>query len=47
MAAAAIVSVADAMDTDTIGLSVLIVALATIFIAGKLQERSRKEGPPS
>ncbi len=32
------------MDTDRIGLIVLIVAVAVVFIAGKLQQRNK--APP-
>jgi hypothetical protein len=32
------------MDTDAIGLIVLIVAVAVVFIAGKLQQQ--KKAPP-
>jgi hypothetical protein len=33
------------MDTDEIGLIVLIVAVAVVLVAGKLQQRDRKEDP--
>jgi hypothetical protein len=47
MAAAATILNPDATDTDTIGPIVLVVAVAAVLIAGKVQERNRKEGPPS
>ena len=35
------------MDTDAIGLIVLIITVAVIFIAGKLQEHYQKKDPPA
>jgi hypothetical protein len=33
------------MDADTIGVVVLIIAVAVVVIAGKVQERNRKDPP--
>ena len=35
-----------AIETDDIGLIVLIIAIAIVLIAGKLQQCGKKKGPP-
>jgi hypothetical protein len=33
-------------DPDTIGLIVAVITVLVVFIAGRIQERDRKKGPP-
>jgi hypothetical protein len=34
-------------DTDTIGLIFTVIAVLAVLIAGKIQQRRQKKGPPA
>jgi hypothetical protein len=40
-------AIASAMDTDTVGLIVVIVAVAVVLIADKLRQQGQKKDPPA